>query len=217
MTPQQRSRRMFAATLAIFALVAFIAVDGDRRAFQGLDAVTVRREGADTLVFIWRGAVRAPMAQRFADAFAERGGEARRIVIELSSPGGSLAEGRAVIETVERMKRTHAVDTRVAPYDICLSMCVPIFLQGERRIAAPTSRFMFHEPVAYDAVTEARIERPAFERRMDSERFYRRYLEASDMNPEWGARLKAEWEGRDIWKTGRELVEEGSNIVTELR
>lgn len=211
-----RGRAMFAATLLMSALVVFLAMDGDRRAFEGLDNVTVQREG-DALVFHWRGAVRAPMARRFADAYEARGPEAGRIVLELSSPGGSLAEGRRVIEEIRRMKRTHTVETRVKPYDICLSMCVPIFLQGERRVAARSSRFMFHQPTAVDFFTEEPVRQPAFERRLVAERFFQTYLEDSPMDPHWGARLKIDWERGDVWKSGRELVEEGSGIVTELR
>jgi len=214
-TPEKRSKLMLAATLAMFAAIAFLAWDGDRRAFLGADAVTVKRD-ADGLIFAWRGEVRAPMAQRFAEAFDAHRDEAGRIVIELSSPGGSLAEGHAVIDVIGAMKRTHEVDTRVRARDICLSMCVPIFLQGEDRIAAPSSHFMFHQPTAVDFFTEEKVERPAFERRMDAERFYNRYLIASGVNPVWGETLKAEWDGKDVWKTGKELFEEDAGIVTVL-
>ncbi len=70
MTPEKRSKLMLAATLAMFAAIAFLAWDGDRRAFLGADAVTVKRD-PDGLVFAWRGEVRAPMAQRFAEVFDE--------------------------------------------------------------------------------------------------------------------------------------------------
>lgn len=215
MTPEKRSKLMLAATLAMFAAIALLAWDGDRRAFLGADAVTVKRD-ADGLIFVWRGEVRAPMAQRFAEAFDEHGNEAERIVIELSSPGGALAEGHAVIDVIAAMKRTHEIDTRVRARDICLSMCVPIFLQGEDRIAAPTAHFMFHQPTAVDFFTEEVVDRPDFERRMDGERFYDRYLIASGVNPVWGETLKAEWDGKDVWKTGKELFEEDAGIVTAL-
>lgn len=216
LTGENRNRRTAAAALAVFAAVVWLAVSGDRHAFDGAEEVGVRREG-DALVFAWRSEVRAPMARRLGAAFAERGPETARIVLELNSPGGDLAEGRAVIDLVERMKETHLVDTRVLSGDYCLSMCVPIFLKGERRIAGRYSHFMFHEPTAYDAVTHEEVRRPEFERRMDADRYFRRYFATSEMDPEWGARLKAEWVGRDVWKSGRELVREGSNIVTELR
>lgn len=216
MTGDRRNRRMLAATLAIFAAVVWLAVSGDRHAFDGAADVAVRGEG-DALVFAWRSEVAAPMSRRLAEAFAERGFETGRIILEFNSPGGDLAEGREVIRLVERMKETHLVDTRVLSGDHCLSMCVPIFLKGERRIAGRYAHFMFHEPTAYDSVTHEEVRRPEFERRMDSDRYFRRYFETTEMDPDWGARLKAEWSGRDVWKSGRQLVAEGSNIVTELR
>lgn len=216
MTGERRNRRMAAATLAIFAAVLWLAVSGDRHAFDGMAGVSVRQEG-EALVFAWRSEVRAPMARRLSEAFEARGSETGRIILELNSPGGDLAQGREAIELVERMKKTHVVDTRVLSGDFCLSMCVPIFLKGERRIAGRYSHFMFHEPTAYDAVTKEVVRRPEFERRMESDRYFRRYFEATEMDPLWGAKLKAEWVGRDVWKSGRELVAEGSNIVTELR
>jgi ATP-dependent protease ClpP protease subunit len=207
---------MLLATLAMFGAAIFIAFELERHAFDDSDQVIIRlEEGA--LVLGWRGEVRAPMALRFAEAFETRGDDASRIIVELNSPGGQIAQGREVIELIERMKKTHEVDTRVLPKEFCFSMCVPIFLQGERRIAARSSLFMFHEPMTYDAVTDEVVKRPAFERNYDTEQFYRRYLANSPMSPEWGERLKDEWRGKEIWKTGEELVEEGSNIVTELR
>lgn len=210
-----RMRVMLGVTLAMFAAVIWLALTGDRHAFDDSEQVGVRlEEGA--LVLSWRGDVRAPMAARFAEAFSDRRNEANRIVIELNSPGGSIAEGRAVIELIEHMKKTHDVDTRVLAREFCFSMCVPIFLQGERRIASRSSLFMFHEPMAYDAITEKRVQQPEFERQFTTERYYQRYFESSEMNREWGEKLRASWEGKDIWKTGEQLVEEGANIVTEL-
>lgn len=206
---------MLFATLAMFAVALWLAFNGDRHAFDHSDQVTARLEG-DALVLAWRGEVHAPMAKRFEEAFAERRHETGRVIIELNSPGGDIAEGRAVIELIGRMKKTHAVETRVLANEFCLSMCVPIFLQGERRVAARSSQFMFHQPIAVDAVTDKVIRQPAFVRRDDAERYYRRYFAASEMNQEWGEKLKANWDGKDIWKSGQQLVDEGANIVTEL-
>lgn len=207
---------MLFATLAIAAAAIWLAIEGDRHAFDRSDQVGVRLE-EDALILSWRGEVKAPMAQRFAEAFEERAGEAQRVIVELNSPGGAITEGRDVIELIERMKQTHEVDTRVLPREFCFSMCVPIFLAGDARIAARSSLFMFHEPMAFDAITKERIRRPEFERRFTTERYYQRYFAESEMSPGWGEKLKASWEGKDIWKTGEQLVEEDANIVTELR
>ena len=72
------------------------------------------------------------------EAFEKARNEVRSVIMDLSSPGGSLYEGREVIRVIDRMKRTHKVATHVGRKQICLSMCVPIFLQGQERVAAAT-------------------------------------------------------------------------------
>jgi len=36
------------------------------------------------------------------------------------------------------------------------------------------------------------------------------------MNPAWLQKIEAEWNGKDIWKTGKELMDEESGIITTL-
>lgn len=215
MSPETRNRAGFAATLALFAALAFFALRSGRAIYETGPEIAVREE-AGAIVLGWEGAVAAPMAHRFRDAFEAVKGESDRIVIELASPGGALIEGRAVIAEIERMKKTHAVETRVRDGDLCTSMCVPIFLAGEARIAGPSSRFMFHEPTSVDVFTEEEERKPAFEKRMDAERFFERYFERSPMDPQWREKLRRDWKGRDVWKTGADLVAEGSGVVTGL-
>lgn len=121
-----------------------------------------------------------------------------------------------MIEEIEKMKATHRVDTHVASGAHCLSMCVPIFLMGEHRSAAANAVFMFHEPSAYDLVTDEKVSKPGFERKMTSEKFFERYFVRSDMNPAWREKLRANWKGRDLWFTGEELVEQESGVATGL-
>jgi ATP-dependent protease ClpP protease subunit len=156
------------------------------------------------------------MAYRFREAFEASKGRTDRIIVDLRSPGGALTEGRAVIEEIERMKATHRVDTRVADGATCASMCVPIFLAGQNRTAGPASRFMFHEPSSVDFITNEKADKPAFEQRMDAERFFERYFTASPMDADWREKLRQDWKGRDVWKSGAELVAERSGVVTRL-
>ena len=51
---------------------------------------------------------------------------------------------------------------------------------------------------------------------VNAERFFERYFTRSPMDAVWREKLREDWKGRDIWKTGAELVEEGSNVVTVL-
>ena len=202
----------------MLAATALLMARNEQFIFQdrGELAVTRLKDDPDTLVFTWRNQVEAPMAKRFEEAYREWKGEGDRILIDLHSPGGALAEGEQVIRVIDRMKRTHLIDTRVRGRRACYSMCVPIFLQGAERIASPNARFMFHEPTAYDFFTGEKVDQPQFERDLVSKRFFDRYFGDSPMDPVWRDKLAAEWKGKDLYFTARELVDQNSNIVTVL-
>ena len=164
----------------------------------------------------WRSGVEAPMARRFQEAYDETRDQTRRYEIVLDSNGGALAEGRRVINILNAMKRDHQVDTFVGARDKCLSMCVPIFLQGETRRGHARSRWMFHQPTAYDSVTGEKASVSHFEKQMTAEIFFDRYFVQSPMAPDWRDDLARQWVGRDVWKTGQELWDEGSGVLTDL-
>ncbi len=209
---------MLAATLVMLALSALLITRNDQYIFRDEGRLEVARDAADpeTLVFTWRSQVEVPMARRFEERFDEWKGEGRRIIIDMHSPGGLIHEGEQVIRVIERMKRTHIVDTRVRRGYKCYSMCVPIFLQGERRIAGENARFMFHEPTVRDFHTDEEVRLPEFERARTTRRFVEKYFVNSPIQPAWLETLLAEWQGRDVFKTARELVDENSGIVTEV-
>ncbi len=209
---------MLAATLIMFALTVVLIARNEEFVFRDEGRLVVRPDPTDSraVVFYWRSQVEVPMARRLAEAFDEWRYDADRIVLDLHSPGGAIREGEAVIRIINEMKRTHIVDTRVRKRRACYSMCVPIFLMGEKRSAAANARFMFHEPTAYDYFTGEEVREPEFEKRYNSEKFFNRYFVNSPMNPVWRDQLKAEWRGRDVWKSGQTLMDEGSNIVTVL-
>ncbi|MEQ1929401.1 MAG: ATP-dependent Clp protease proteolytic subunit [Parvularculaceae bacterium] len=210
-----RSRLMLAATLLIFACAIAIAMRDDR-AFLRSGPEVIVRERRGEIVFEWLFPIQPPMAAHLAAAFEKNAAKAERIVIELNSPGGMVAEGGAVIDEIERMKRSHEVETHVGANRVCASMCVPIYLAGERRTAAPSARFMFHEPTAYDVISEEEVKRPEFERRLDAERFFRRYIDPTEIDPAFAAELRASIKGRDVWFTARDLVERNTHVVDEL-
>lgn len=215
MNADLKNRARFALTLLLFVALGIFAWRSGRAVYDEGPALAVAEEG-DAIVFQWSSAVEAPMAFRFREAFDASKDKTARIVIELHSPGGALTEGRSVIDEIERMTRTHRVDTRVAAGATCASMCVPIYLAGEARIASPSARFMFHEPSSVDYFTDEKAAKPAFEQRMDADRFFERYFTQSAMTPAWREKLREDWKGRDVWKTGAELMAEGSNVVTAL-
>ena len=138
--------------LALFA-IAFIVMQANERNFTADEGRLVIREDAsrDAVVLSWSSAVAAPMTRRFQEAYDRYGDSTSTFVIELNSPGGAVAEGKRLVQLLERMATTHEVVTRVGAGDYCLSMCVPIFLKGETRIAAADAYFMFHEPASYNS------------------------------------------------------------------
>ena len=209
---------MLLATLAMLAATALLIARNEELIFRDKGELIVERDPRDphTLVFTWRNDVEAPMAKRFEEAWREWRGEGSRIVIDLHSPGGAIAEGEQVIRVIDRMRETHIVDTRVGSRRACFSMCVPIFLQGEQRIAAANARFMFHEPTTFDFYTGERVDQPEFERERTTRRFFERYFVNSPIDAAWRDKLAVEWKGKDVFYTARELVEQESNIVTTL-
>ena len=156
------------------------------------------------------------MARRFEEAWREWRNEGSRVIIDLHSPGGVIAEGADVIRVIDQMKRTHIVDTRIRNRRACYSMCVPIYLQGETRYAAANARFMFHEPTAYDVYTGEEVRQPQSERDRVSRRFFERYFVNSPIDPAWLEKLAREWKGRDVFYSARQLTDQNSNIVTVL-
>ena len=204
------------ALLALFALLIFVAVQTEGKFKAQMGRFTVQQEGS-AVVFRWRDGVEYPMSERLKDTFRDWRSQVDHIIIDLSSPGGAVSEGRAVIEIIDEMKKTHLVETRVLSNRSCLSMCVPIYLQGEKRTASPSSRWMFHEPSSVDAVTGERRDRPGFEQRYETRKFVDQYFRDSEMNPAWIKKLESEWQGKDIWKSGRQLVDENSGIILELQ
>lgn len=209
---------MLAATLLMLAATVFLIARNEQFIFRDEGRLEVRRDESDpdTIVFYWRSQVEVPMARRYEEAYEEWKHEGDRIILDLHSPGGAIAEGEQVIRIIERMKRTHAVDTRVRRGYKCYSMCVPIFLMGEQRFAGENALFMFHEPTVRDFYTDEEVRQPAFEKARATQRFVNRYFVNSAVDPAWLETLLAEWKGRDVFKSARELVDEESGIVTAL-
>ena len=218
MSKSRKQKFMLLATLLMFAMSVVLLTRNEELIFRDEGRLVAERDPSDpgTVIFYWRNEVETPMARRFAEAFDEWRYEADRILIDLHSPGGAIREGGAVIRIIEEMKRTHIVDTRIRKRRACYSMCVPIFLQGEQRTASASSRFMFHEPTAYDFFTGEEVAEPEFEKRYASQRFVDRYFVNSPMNREWLQWLIENWRGKDVFKSGKDLMSEGSNIVTKL-
>jgi len=207
------------AMVAMCVLIFFLVRQFNEKLYEDKGRLTVSQSETqpETVVFSWQSSIEIPMARRIYEAFGKWKDRTKVIVLDLNSPGGSLNEGGKVIEVIDQMKKTHQVVTYVGPNHLCASMCVPIFMQGQKRVAAVSSKWMFHEPVTVDFFTDEKVKVPERERRSTAEKFYRRYFENSDINPPWRENLKKQWQGgKEVWRTGRQLLDEGSNIIHQV-
>lgn len=198
------------------ALVYFLTPKELESAQEGELSVSTDPADDEAMVLKWSGDIDETMAPKLLAAFDQNKDRYSRFVIDLHSPGGSFRNGEQVINAIRSMKRSHSVWTYVGPESDCLSMCVPVYMEGKLRVAAPTSQWMFHEPQAYDAVTGARAFTYEFENRQMSLEGYNRFFKNSGIDEEWMERLRAQWRGQEIWKSGQDLKDENSNIVTVI-
>jgi hypothetical protein len=164
---------------------------------------------ADSVVFTWRGRIEGGMADAIAQAFEVHKATTTRILLTIDSGGGSVAEGRRVIAVLERIKLTHDLDTYVKAGSTCGSMCVPIYLQGEKRYAAPSSLWLFHEVSIRNHTTKqiTKLDRSAFLKLVDD------YFVPAGVSSDWIADMVPKTEGSDYWRTGDALLREKSNII----
>src|SRR5206468_11175495 len=127
--------------------------------------------------------------------FGSRKRQATRMVLRINSHGGSVAEGERVIEVLRQIKSTHDLETIVTQGDVCASMCVFIYVQGQKRYGALTSSWLFHEVSHMDPVTKqtTRLDRPAWERLVD------KYLLPAGVSAQWIAALKPRTVHSDYW------------------
>lgn len=164
---------------------------------------------ADSIVFNWHGRIEAGMADSIAKAFDEQKAGVKRVLLTIESGGGSVAEGRRVIAVLERIKQTHQLDTYVKAGSTCGSMCVPIYLQGQKRYAAPSSLWLFHEVSIRNQTTKqiTKLDRDAFQKLIDD------YFIPAGVSRDWIADMMPKTEGSDYWRTGDALIRESSNII----
>ena len=163
-----------------------------------------------TIVLQWTGKVAAPMAQQIKDAFEQRRDSATRVVLTLSSGGGSVQEGERVITVLRQIRQTHQLQTVVGHGKSCGSMCVFIYLQGQKRTAALSSTWLFHEVSRKDRATDRTVlDRASWERLVNA------YYGPAGVSAEWTAKMKPFTLQSDYSQTGADLVNDRSGIIHE--
>jgi hypothetical protein len=171
------------------------------------DGVTT---AADLMVVEFRGPIASPMSDDLRKVWEEarKDGRFRRFALRLDSAGGNDLEGPRVISVLSEIREHAHLTTIVGEGDLCASMCVALFIQGEDRYASPASSWMFHgtsmrlSNVPDPARTDRHFD--LFRARNIDSAFID-YLYTSEYVTRPGA----------FWLSGRELFEQ-SNIITHL-
>lgn len=220
MSPRLRNRLVWAGMIAVLAVLAFKTRDHFAAYFAGIGKLEVQAiPGEDTVYMQWRGKIEAPMASRIAEAFGRHKDEGHTIVLALSSPGGSLDQGAEVVRLLDKIRQSHTLVTSVDDGDVCASMCVPVYLQGQRRVAAPTAEFMFHDVSFRDFFSKEKdASVPDAAVGAETDRLFGRYFSTAGVSQPWIRSVRAEMAGgNDVWKTGLQLFDEKSGIVQQLK
>ncbi len=165
---------------------------------------------AGSVILHWTGTIAAPMHDRLQAAFEAFASTRFRVVLVMNSGGGVVSEGEKVIGLLQRIRRTHQLDTVVMRGGMCGSMCLPVYLQGQKRFGARTSSWLFHE------ITK-RGSQPFAKKKVDG-----RYSQLIDLywvpagvSRTWIDRMLPLADGHDYWQTGQELITERSGIITD--
>ena len=166
---------------------------------------------SNVLVMVWYGKIEAPMSAEISDAFDHYKDRVNTVELKLDLGGGSVKEGERVISILQNIKKTHKLVTAVGAGKKCGSMCVFIYVQGQKRLAAPASLWLFHEVSIKNEHTHriARLDRVKWEQLVD------RYWIPAGINPTWIANVKAHTVKTDYWQSGESLLNDGANIILQ--
>ncbi len=197
--------------------LAVLAYTFDVSVYMGSGKLTVQTDPNDerTVLLKWRGEIAPPMQAKLAEAFKEHRGKTDRLVLTLSSPGGSVGHGGAVIRLLRDIRRTHKLETLVEGNGTCASMCVPIYLQGDTRLASPRSRWMFHEVTLRDAITDEKQDMRPSDQKARTDKLFDDYFRPAGVPESWISDMREKMRKGDVWRTGDQLMKQNAGIIHE--
>ncbi len=149
----------------------------------------------------WSGPIVPGMAEYLRSAIDRYGALSRRVVLFLDSAGGKVDEGDRVIHLLDEIKQTHRLITVVPDGKLCASMCVPIFLKGDDRLAGRTSLWIFHEVARRGANRKERTEVTL--------RLLDKYYAPAGVSTHWIKAIVPAIERAELWQSGGDLGGDG--------
>jgi hypothetical protein len=169
-------------------------------------------DSSDPRVFLvrYQGPIDHPMAANLEEIGKQIDGRHTALILDLDSRGGTVAHATLVIEVLNQLRGRIVIHTIVRHGRNCLSACIPVFMQGQRRQAGGASVWMFHGACApYSNVPSEK-----------ATQWYLELLASSGVSEAFLCALKAKgaFSGPGgYWMSGYELFhEQEAGIITEL-
>jgi ATP-dependent protease ClpP protease subunit len=204
--PQQQTRWLATAVAVLTLLLAFLnAASGEEHPATGVAPEFNKEDG--TLYIDLSGPIVAGMADDVRAALGKYGTTLNRVVLFLDSAGGQVDDGDRVIEVLNEIKLRHQLITVVPHGKLCASMCIPIFLQGEDRLAARASIWLFHEAAQRQANGVLRTDTA------ETWRLFRKYYAPAGVSMHWLKSIAPMIQEADLWQTGGDLISAKSGII----
>ncbi|MCO5112822.1 MAG: hypothetical protein M9899_01455 [Bdellovibrionaceae bacterium] len=202
---------------ALFVTGAFLLTSPESYALFLPETGTIKsklvemKDSSETHIDL-QGFIAPPMADKFIEIASTLPPAPHRILFKLNSrSGGSVQEGLKIIEAIDELKLNgYQFDSTVLNGETCGSMCVPLFLQGQKRTAGAVSVFMLH-----GVVPNAFTNIPNESRTRD----YLKLFIRAGVSEEW---IEQKWEDGVFttpgyfWITGQRLVDEKSGMISDL-
>jgi Clp protease len=196
-----------AAAIAVLTLLLASANAAPSEEQRGAGASVEFNKEDGTLYIDWLGPIVAGMADDLRAALDKYGTISQRVVLFLDSLGGQVEEGDRVIEVLNEIKLQHQLITVVPHGKLCASMCIPIFLQGEDRLAARASLWIFHEAAQRQANGGQRTDMA------ETWRLFRKYYAPAGVSMHWLKSIAPMIKEADLWQTGGDLISAKSGII----
>src|SRR5262249_10918471 len=136
---------------------------------------------------------------------ATYGAGLHRVILILDSAGGQVEEGDRVIHVLDELKQTRRLVTVVQDDKLCASMCIPIFLQGNDRLAGRASGWIFHEVTGPGADKK--------ELKQQTLQLLDRYYAPAGVSVDWIKRIIPIIERANLWQYGGDLIKANTGIV----
>lgn len=98
----------------------------------------------DAIGLRYTGPLRAPFAAQLRQVLLTSPQPYNHVMLELDSDGGELAYVMELVAVLKEVRTRMQLITRVTEGSLCASGCIPVFLQGEKRMASGSSIWVFH-------------------------------------------------------------------------